>query len=247
MDQSPESRPTAEPPGEPRRSCSGCFFQALAVGVIVFILAGVAMGPIGPGSGHIVRSAMMQQARQVGQVLFSYATDNTANGNAYPDGKNSTEVFQMLLDQGYATDPALFYVPMAGKVRPEPGQKKLKPENVSFDLTGGVTQQDSDMLPLVFLTGFRVTYAPGAAAVPIIKPFPLYGYDKPHDFFIFSWHETVYSSGLPSVAVFYKGNNAVTIVALGDSIPDFVSPSFNSKGEAEGKTYHQLTPDGVLH
>ncbi len=87
----------------------------------------------------------MQQGRQIGQMMFSYATDNVQNGNAYPDGNSSTEVFQKLLDGGYATDPTLFYVPMPGKVEPVKGQK-LKPENVSWDVTSGVSSNSPDGL-----------------------------------------------------------------------------------------------------
>jgi hypothetical protein len=79
----------------------------------------------------------MQQGRQIGQMMFSYSTDNFQNSNAYPDGKSSTEVFQKLLDGNYAADPAIFYVPLPGKVKPIAGQK-LKPENVCWDVTSGV-------------------------------------------------------------------------------------------------------------
>ncbi len=111
----------------------------------------------------------MQQAHQMGQVLFSYATDN---GSAYPEGKSSTEICQMLLDGGYVTDPAFFYVPMPGKVKPEPGQKKLKPENVCWDITGSVTGDAPDTLPLVFLTGYRSDLCTGSGSRADLKAFP---------------------------------------------------------------------------
>ena len=82
----------------------------------------------------------MQIARSINLMLFAYSNDNNQN---YPDGKSSTEVFQKLLDGGYATDPAIFYVPLPGKVKPVAGQK-LKPENVCFDVPCPVEGSDPD-------------------------------------------------------------------------------------------------------
>src|ERR1700722_364866 len=70
-------------------------------------------------------NAMMQTSRQIGQMMFSYATDH---GNVYPTGKSSTEVFQKLIDEDYCTDPEIFYLEMPGKVKPT--STKLKPKNV---------------------------------------------------------------------------------------------------------------------
>jgi hypothetical protein len=179
---------------------------------------------------------LLQQTNELGLAMSSYSTDNTANGYAYPDGPSSTAVFQELLDKGYVTDPLLFYIPMAGKVPHLAGQK-LRPENVSFDVTAGLSPSDSDSVPLVFTTGFRIVYAPGASLAPLIKPFPDYQFQ--HRWLFFSWTEPDPNLG---AAVFYKGNNAVYLRAQGDSIPNFVPPTFDAKG----KTYRQLTPDGVL-
>lgn len=104
---------------------------------ILFILAGTCLGPWPSGIRYSAHNAWMQQGRQIGQMMFSYSTDNFQNSNAYPDGKSSTEVFQKLLDGNYAADPAIFYVPLPGKVKPIAGQK-LKPENVCWDVTSGV-------------------------------------------------------------------------------------------------------------
>ena len=100
--------------------------------------------------------------------MYSYAYDNQGN---YPDGKSSTEVFQKLLDEGYCTDPTVFFIPLSGKSEPIAGQK-LKPENVCWDVTSGVDSSAPDGLPIVFTTGFKVTYIPGGTAVPIIYPYP---------------------------------------------------------------------------
>jgi hypothetical protein len=175
-----------------------------------------------------------QTGRQIAQMMFDYSTDNTANDNAYPDGNSSTEVFQKLLDEKYCTDPAIFYLPLPGKVKPIAGQK-LKPENVCWDVTSGVDSNAPDKLPLIFMTGYKVTYAPGAAAVPLIKPYPPYG------------SGSVADRSPPGIAVFYKGNNAMflNLYSLENpdgSLPNFVPPDF----DPTGKTYRQLTPDGPL-
>lgn len=205
---------------------------SLLILATIVLVVGVAIGPVQEAPRPAYRNALMQRAQQVGQVMFSYAADNTANGNAYPDGKSSTEIFQMLMDQGYVTDPNVFYVPMLGKVKPEGA--KLRPENVCWDVAVPVGPNDSDSVPLVYLTGYRVTFAAGAAAVPIIKPFPDY----------FGPHWWLSPDSLPGfgIAVFYKGNKAMWIKGRGDSIPNFVPTDFDAKG----KTYRQLTPDGVL-
>ncbi|MEI9999859.1 MAG: hypothetical protein WDO13_12225 [Verrucomicrobiota bacterium] len=47
----------------------------------------------------------------------------------------------------------------------------------------------------------------------------------------------------PGLAVFYKGNNARWMKADGEgAVPNFVPATFDPKG----RTFHQLTPGGVL-
>jgi hypothetical protein len=205
---------------------------------IVLLLAFIALPPMPSGNRYPEHNHWMQMGREIGQMLFEYSTDNTDNANAYPDGKSSTEIFQMLIDKGYCSDPTIFYVPLPGKVMPVSGQK-LKPENVSWDVTGGAAADAPDGLPLVFLTGYKVTYAPGAAAVPVIKPYPRYGGDSGW----FSWLRTR-DEGPPGIAVFYKGNNAKysNLDRSSPNIPNFVPPTF----DANGWTFRQLTPDGPL-
>jgi hypothetical protein len=181
---------------------------------LLYLLSGIAIGQLS-GLPQARRDALMQQTRQIGLCLLSYVTDN---GGAYPDGKSSTEIFQKLLDGNYVTDPSFFYTPLPGKTKPVAGQK-LKPENVCFDVTAGVDSDAPDGLPLVFTTGYKVTYAPGAAAVPLAKPYP------------------------PAIIVFYKDNSAKVLIASPDgSIANFVPAGFDPKS----KTYRQLTPDGPL-
>jgi type II secretory pathway pseudopilin PulG len=162
-----------------------------------------------------IQRALMQQTHAIGLALFSYATDN--NG-AYPTGKSSTEVFQKLIDGGYVSDPSIFYSKMPGKVPPT--SNKLKPENVSFDVTVPIDSNSSDMVPVLFTTGFKISYAPGSSAVPVSDA----------------------AKQAPGISIFYKGNSAVFIPKAADgSAPNAISPNLNDAGH-----YQQLTPDGPL-
>jgi hypothetical protein len=179
-------------------------------------------------------------------MMFQYAMDNDGK---YPDGNSSTEVFQKLIDKNYCTDPTIFYIPLPGKIKPVAGQK-LKPENVCFDVTSGGdfnAFNSSDYLPVVFMTGYKVSYAPGGSAVPLIKPYPQFGVE-PRTWSQW-WHGAPEppSHGGPGIAVIYKSNNAMFKVPNPTANPDgsisnFISPDFNP----DGKTYRQLTPDGPL-
>jgi len=219
---------------------SGCLLFLL-----IFVLA---LGPIYNGIRQARHNILMQNGRAIGQMFFSYATDNTAKGNAYPDGKSSTDVFQMLLDSGYANDPTVFYIPMPGKIAPVKGQK-LKPENVSWDITVPVDSNSSDLLPLLFFTGYKVSYVPGGAAVPLIKPLPQYGYN----IHLRTWSEWLFGiqpfdySPSGGIVVIFKGNNVSfvprnAVLTTDGTIQNFISPDF----KPDGKTYRQLTPDGPL-
>lgn len=116
----------------------------MAALIIVGMLGGIALGPIG-GQRTGKHNMALQQAHALGLALYSYANDHDG---AYPNGASSTEAFQQLIDGDCITDPGIFYVPMPGKTRAVAGQK-LKPENVCFDLTGGADRKDPDALPLV--------------------------------------------------------------------------------------------------
>lgn len=184
---------------------------------ILFILFRIALGPMLPGGiARAQENAALQSAHAIALALYSYTNDNNQN---YPDGNSSTEVFQKLLDEKYVNDPAVFYFPLSGKTKPIPGQR-LKPENVCWDVTSGVDSNSPNKLPVVFMTGYKVTYAPGGTAVALVKSGPL------------------------GIAVFYKDNGAMfTTTAHSDgSIPNFTPPNF----KPDGKTYRQLTPDGPL-
>jgi prepilin-type N-terminal cleavage/methylation domain-containing protein len=96
----------------PRSSRGGfTLVELLVVIAIIAILAGVALGPITNGIKQAKRNAYMQQGRQLGQLCFSYATDNTANGNTYPADTTAVAIANDLLANGNATDPGIFGVP----------------------------------------------------------------------------------------------------------------------------------------
>ena len=166
-------------------------------------------------------SPIMQEAHAIGRAMYAYANDH--NG-AYPVGKSSTEVFQQLIDENYAPDSTIFFdewLKIPGKTKAR--SNILKPENVSYDVTVPVNSDSSDLLPLVFSTGFRIHYVSGGSATPL-----------------FPWAKEW--TGIP---VFYKGNNAVWLRDDGQPdgmVTNFISTAFNPAG----KKYVQLTPDGPL-
>jgi len=171
-----------------------------------------------------IDNGIMQQCRQIGQMLVSYAVDN----GRYPDGKTSTEVFQRLLDEGYCTDKLAFYVDLPGKVRP--ATDKLRPENVGFDLTCCVDSSASAALPMVFLTGYKISYEPKAQAKPVNPP--LWRTWS-------QWWNGRRTSSNPYIVVYYKNGDAHLLSASANgSIPNFIPADFDPKG----KTYRQLTP-----
>jgi type II secretory pathway pseudopilin PulG len=209
-------------------------------------LVGLALGPIGPSIRDAPASASMQISRMIALAMFAYSNDN---GQHYPDGKSSTEVFQKLLDGNYVVDPTIFYLAMPGKVKPPPGTKQLKPENVSWDVTSGVDSNSPNGLPLVFATGWRVNYGPGGAAVPLIKPFPRYGIERvTHTTWQWLTGDDITWTSTPGLAVTYKSNSAwfrQMRDAQGqstDDVPDFVPKDF----QPDSRTYIQLTPTGPL-
>jgi hypothetical protein len=215
-------RPVAEvlggtvppPPPPPRKQgLSATMITLIVLGAVAVLcvpcLAGVALGPITNGIRQAKNNATLQQSHAIGLALFSYSTDN--NGK-YPDGKTSTEVFQKLIDGSYVADPSIFYVDgIPGKVKPTGNH--LTADNVCFDFTSGVTAQSSDQVPLVFLTGFDMSYQNGATATRA-EPTPFAG-----------------------IAVFYKGNSAQFLKEVSGT-PIVVSVPFDANGE----TYTQLKP-----
>jgi hypothetical protein len=171
--------------------------------------------------------------------MFQYANDN----NAYPDGKSSTEVFQKLVDGNYISDPAILYVAMPGKTRGGAGAQ-LKPENVGYDVTSGIQTNSPDGLPIVFLTGFRIDYRPGGAAVSLVRPFP--GIQQRPE----GWLQSVTGGPvdpIPGLPVAYKNNNAFFHDGqIGADGMGVVTNAVPADFDAHGQIYRQLTPEGPL-
>jgi len=223
------------------------FFSCLAYLFGAFLLVLLVLAPIRNGippelAWHPI---IEQRAYLISGVMLQYATDHQGK---YPTGKSSTEVFQKLIDGSYASDNTIFYFPMKGKILPEDGQP-LKPENVCFDVTSPVDSSASDDLPLVFSTGYKIDYAPGASAIALNPPVRHW---TDHWFEIFRPVPRVYSND--AIIISYKNNN-VTFRSLFYTIHDGVStdnpdntiPNFMPANfDAQGKTYRQLTPDGEM-
>jgi hypothetical protein len=204
--------------------------------VVVLVIAWNIMFPPSLGALEVDReSAAMQTTRTLALAMFQYSRDN----NAYPDGKSSTEVFQKLIDENYISDPSIFYIPMPGKTKCLPGSR-LQPQNVAYDVTSGIRMNSSDDLPVVFLTGFRIDYRPGGNARSLVRPFPKF-HDVRNAWFSWSYESF---GGIP---VAYMSNNAFfrtgEIGADGMGlVRNVIPPDF----KANGQTYRQLTPEGVL-
>jgi len=214
----PPALPLLPHPVAPRKGLSGGAWAAIIVGgfflgiFVLSCLAGIALGPITKGIEKAKESMSLQQSRQIGLAMFTYAGDH--NGD-YPTGATSTEVFQKLLDEKYITNPAAFYFLMPGKV--PASSNKLTAQNVCFDVTSGVSSRSSNEVPLVFATGYNITYSPNAIAEPDPAAKPAF----------------------PGIAVTYKSNNARFLNAQPDgTVPGVISSTFDPGGQS----YQQLKP-----
>ena len=122
------------------------------------------------GIGRTAQDRSVQAAQEIASAMNAYASDHKG---VYPDGLTSTEVFQKLIDGKYLTDPGIFYLQMAGKNKAT--SARLTANNVCYDVTSGVTADSSDQLPMVFCTGYEVSYFSGDSAIRNIgraTPFP---------------------------------------------------------------------------
>jgi len=184
--------------------------ELLVVIGIIAILAGVALGPITNGIKQAKHNAAMQTGRQIGQVEFSYSTDNTANGNAYPSDATGYQIAQDLMNANYVTDPGIFNVSgQTGYTAPTVGATiTLNANCVSWSFTcnsissttGGITSSASDLIPLVFFdNGYGKAVSGTLQAIPGTGVSETYGTSAPF--------------GTDGAAVFYKGNNAIYLKA----------------------------------
>ena len=198
-------------------------FRWLVVGIFLLVVTALLISSNQPNTVYD-RTQPARDARlavtQINQMLFSYASDHKG---IYPTGKNSTEVFQKLIDEQYCNDPGIF----CGESLKVPGKIKassnaLTPENVTWDVTVPLDAHSDDLLPVVFSTGYRVNYVTGGSAVP---------------------HFSSSEKRLSGIAVCYHGNNAAWLKSDGQSdgvVTNFISQAF----EPNGKKYVQLTPEG---
>lgn len=222
-----------------------CLVSGLSL-IVLGIILGTLTPPMSLGNGrYFAQNAWLQSAHSIGLAMYSYAKDNEGN---YPDGKSSTEVFQKLVDGGYITDLSIFYIPLPGKIKAESGQKLLKPENICWDVTSGADSHDPGGLPLVFMTGYKLAYASGSVAVPLIKPYPQFGFET---LIWDNWRHgrrSIFGSGpSPGIAVYYLDNHAAFLLLNTPSNSDgSIHNIIPSDFKPDGKTYRQLTPEGTL-
>jgi len=154
--------PTSPPIKSSRKArLPGCRSVAIFAVILLVVFGLVLLGLFMRVVDRAQQMSAVQSVHAIGNAMDEYAGDHKG---AYPDGKTSTEVFQKLIDGHYVDDPSVFYVPMSGKVKAT--SHKLTAENVCFDVTSGTTVDAPEGLPIVYSTGFTVTYLPGANATP---------------------------------------------------------------------------------
>jgi len=226
------------------------------VAVILLLFSGMAIGPLSGTPEQMKPLQAGYDTQLIALFLHRYAADHHGE---YPPGKNSTEVFQALLDGGYNYQLDIVYRPGSpGKTAPTYDQgQKLKPENVCYDITVPVGENAPPGLPLVFMTGYRITYAPGAAAVPLSDEIrsrnpsmAVFYNDGSFAFFRNAWwwfgkgeyRQT--TGGFQNVNYTLddgSGQRSGRLHSDG-TITNFIPSTF----DAAGVKYQQLTPDGSL-
>ncbi len=240
----PEYKPKKIPqfPGQKLRKPNGATSRhraeccALAIVIILgifgflFFLAcagGFISDSLQIGFGKRIQARAIEEVRAIASAMNAYAADHKGT---YPEGTTSTEVFQKLIDGKYVTDPGIFYLEMPGKSEATSG--KLTADNVSYDVTGGITADSSDDLPMVFCTGYTIDYSSAGSAYRVI------GGVTP--FQSLTRNDTGVSDTASGLAVAYKGKEARFMASNtrdGD-VYFFVPTAFNPRG----KTYRQLRP-----
>ena len=196
------------------------FLARMTPGLVGLVVSSLSLEPSRGQMGlGLTQNGPLERVQVLGSALLSYATDHDG---AYPTGKSSTEIFQQLIDQKYITDPSVVWFALPGKTKP--ASMTLKPENVCWDVTVPVDGNAPDALPVVFCTGYKLTYAAAGTATPL---FPV-------------------SDNRPrGIAVSYHSQRAVFLretSATDRTVNNVIPGSF----DAGGKQYQQLTPDGPL-
>lgn len=200
-----------------------CLKILVLISLVLFLFTGLGLGPINGHHKPARQNPTMQTCRTIVLSMFSYANDHDGH---YPTGNSSTEVFQQLIDAKYVSDASTFYVNLPGKVRPV--GNRLKSENVAYDVTCPVESSSPEKLPVVFLTGFQVSYVPGASAIP--RPLPVATWTE-------WWNDADRRQDYLAVAYLNNGARVLLPDATG-KVPNFVPADV----DLQGKVYRQLTP-----
>jgi len=243
----------AAKPGSRKKGC-GCWFRCLLYAFILLIVLGIALGPITGSPQHARALEAGYNTELIALFLHRYSMDHHGQ---YPSGKSSTEIFQKLLDGEYTYEPRIFFSPGSpGKTEPPITENyKLKPENVCYDVTIPVEANSPKDLPLVFMTGYRIIYLPGASAVPLSSTMkdrnPCIAVDYNNGTFAFFRNVSWFGIGeyrspggfqnqyfLPDEAKQKQGGRLLRDGTITNFIPLTFDPA--------GKKYQQLTPDGPL-
>ncbi len=225
---SPSKRGTPKPRLMGALGVGLCWAFGLWIGLLF-----LGLGPMPRGNIGSATSFWVEKVHRIGGLLEGYASHH---GGKFPTGASSTEIFQKLIDLDHEVDGSLFYLPLQGKIPPLPGQK-LKPENVSFDITAGIDADSPPGVPIVFMTGYRVMYTPGGVATPLTKPYPKYSYN-------YTWEEWYYGrhKAPAGIAVAYPSLNSLFLPLKENGTVPLVQADF----DPQGRTWLQLTPEGVL-
>ncbi len=160
--------------------------ELLVVIAIIAVLAGLSLPAINNALKKARQTADVSNAKNIGLALSSFAADN---GGAYPDEGTSTEAFRKLGEGGYLSSAAI----LATAPQKAGSFNALTESNVSWSMTMGVTEQDSDLLPLLFSRGNAVAH-------------PAAELTEPADLVLNPTGDGPWKAD--GIAVFYKSNQA---------------------------------------
>jgi len=127
-----------------------------------------------PSTGR--ESWKLENLKALGDAMRAYAAEH---GGRYPEGVTSTEVFNVLIAEGYLEDHRValdggidksnLFAVVAGTGEEDetnPETTRLKGPGVAWDATAGLDADTPADVPLLYTTGFDVTYAPGRRPIP---------------------------------------------------------------------------------
>jgi hypothetical protein len=216
-------------------------FSFAAVSILFFAYA--VCDPMRGGHSYweYLQKAACRHTEIIATAMYNYSQDH---GGQYPTGKSSIEVFQKLIDGHYINDPKVFfaygalYSDLPHRSGAPADSNILRSENVRFDVTIPLNAQSPNGIPIVFLTGCKVTYQPGASAIAATSN-PFRGLS------------VIYTAKIPTPnwLTFLYNEPQIQLLRFipTDPFPErscyisnFISPDF----KPDGIKYVQLTPDG---